>query len=152
MQMRHAITNFTQTDGESFHEVWERFNDLIRRCPHHEILPWQLVKSFYDRIFDQYRQMIDAACGGTFFNKNKNEVWALFETLSENSQHHASSIRRNLINSSSGPKRGGMYEVGHAVDAHDPIALLSKKLDQIVLALGQSKTPTPPIQIGRAHV
>ena len=132
MEMRHAITNFTQLDGEPFHEAWERFNELIRRCLYHEILPWQLVKSFYDGIFDKYRQMIDAACGGTFFNKNEDEVWALFETLSENSQHHASSSRRTLTTSSSVPKRGGLYEVGHAADVQNPVAMLSKKLDQLL--------------------
>ena len=28
MEMRNAITNFVMLDGESFHEAWERFNDL----------------------------------------------------------------------------------------------------------------------------
>ena len=86
--------------------------------------------------------MIDAACGGTFFNKNEDEAWALFETLSENSQHHASSSRRTLTVSSNVPKRGGLYEVGHVVDVQDPVAVLSKKLDQL-LARGQPNTPTP---------
>ena len=89
--------------------------------------------------------MIDAACGGTFFNKNEDEAWALFETLSENSQHHASSSRRSLATSSSAPKRGGIYGIGHTVDVQDPVAVLSKKLDQL-LARGQTNTPTPHVQ------
>ena len=52
MEMCNAITNFTMLDGELFHEAWERFNDLQRKCPHHEILRWQLVKSFYDGLSD----------------------------------------------------------------------------------------------------
>ena len=87
MEMRNAITNFVMLDGESFHETWERFNDFQRKCPHHEILGWQLIKSFYDGLPDQHRHMIDSACGGTFFSKTEDEAKALFETLAENSQH-----------------------------------------------------------------
>ena len=78
--------------------------------------------------------MIDAACKGTFFNKNEDEAWALFETLSENSQHYASSSRRTLTASSSVSKRDGLYEVGHVVDVQDPVAR------------GQPNTPTPLVQ------
>ena len=28
MEMYNVITNFTMLDGETFHEAWERFNDL----------------------------------------------------------------------------------------------------------------------------
>lgn len=143
--MRRAISNFTQLDGESFHEAWERFLDLQRKCPHHDIMRWQLVQSFYDGITEQNRQMVDSACGGTFLNKNQDEAWDLFETLSENSQHHASASRRAPPASSSIPKRGGIYEVGQSVDVQAQVAALSRKLDQ-VLAMGQVSTSDPVTQ------
>ena len=39
-QIRKAITNFFQLDGEFFHETWERLRDLIRKCPHHAVSKW----------------------------------------------------------------------------------------------------------------
>ena len=32
---RREIMSFVQKDGEAFHDKWERFNDLLRLCPHH---------------------------------------------------------------------------------------------------------------------
>ena len=92
-QYRRAITSFAQQSNESFHETWERFRDLIHKCPHHQVPKWQLCQSFYDGFVEAHRQMIDSSCGGTFMMKSEDEAWNLFETLSENSLHHASSSR-----------------------------------------------------------
>ncbi|KAI3704170.1 hypothetical protein L1987_74385 [Smallanthus sonchifolius] len=34
-KLRNDITTFTQDDGESLYEAWERFKDMLRKCPHH---------------------------------------------------------------------------------------------------------------------
>ena len=47
-QYRRSITSFAQTDNEQFHEAWDRFKDLIRKCPHHQIAKWQLVQFIYN--------------------------------------------------------------------------------------------------------
>ena len=36
-KLRNDITSFMQHDSESLYESWERFKDLLRKCPHHEI-------------------------------------------------------------------------------------------------------------------
>jgi hypothetical protein len=83
-----------QFEGEPFYETWERMKDLLRKCPHHAVPKWQLVQCFYDGLNEPHRQMVDASCGGTFMLKSENDAWTLFENLSENSLHHASSSRR----------------------------------------------------------
>nr|GEV50408.1 ribonuclease H-like domain-containing protein [Tanacetum cinerariifolium] len=35
--LRNEISNFQQRFDESFHEAWDRYKDLFRACPHHEI-------------------------------------------------------------------------------------------------------------------
>nr|GEY77355.1 reverse transcriptase domain-containing protein [Tanacetum cinerariifolium] len=35
--LRNEISNFQQRFDESFHEAWDRYKDLLRACPHHEI-------------------------------------------------------------------------------------------------------------------
>ncbi|XP_075477888.1 uncharacterized protein LOC142518914 [Primulina tabacum] len=37
MKLRADITNFAQYEQESLYEAWERYKDLLRRCPHHEL-------------------------------------------------------------------------------------------------------------------
>ncbi|KAL5549738.1 hypothetical protein UlMin_004969 [Ulmus minor] len=39
-KMRNDITNFFQHDQESLYEAWERFKDLLRKCPHHGLPLW----------------------------------------------------------------------------------------------------------------
>lgn len=104
-QIRRAITSFSQLDGEQFHETWERFKDLIPKCPHHAVPKWQLVQCFYDSLSTNHRQMVDASCGGTFMMKRENEAWELFENLSENSFQHVAASRSEKPTSSSSQKR-----------------------------------------------
>jgi hypothetical protein len=42
-QIRKVITGFSQIDGESFHETWERIKELLRKCPHHAVPKRQQV-------------------------------------------------------------------------------------------------------------
>ncbi|KAI8535523.1 hypothetical protein RHMOL_Rhmol10G0180600 [Rhododendron molle] len=99
---RQAITSFSQVGGEQFHDTWERLRQLTRKCPHHEVPKWQLVRIFYDGLSERHRQMVDASCGGTFMFKTPDEAWLLFDNLSNNSQQHASAARRvNMVASNS---------------------------------------------------
>nr|GEV76712.1 reverse transcriptase domain-containing protein [Tanacetum cinerariifolium] len=36
--LRNEITNFQQRFDESFSEAWDRFKDLLRACPHHDMV------------------------------------------------------------------------------------------------------------------
>ena len=88
--MRRTITGFTQSLGELIHESWERLKELLRKCPHYSLSKWQIVQAFYEGLTEQYRQMVDASCGGAFMSKSEDEAYDLFEMLSENSINHAS--------------------------------------------------------------
>jgi len=34
-QLRAKLYQFTQKDGESLYDAWERFKEMLRLCPHH---------------------------------------------------------------------------------------------------------------------
>nr|GFA74537.1 reverse transcriptase domain-containing protein [Tanacetum cinerariifolium]GFB46932.1 reverse transcriptase domain-containing protein [Tanacetum cinerariifolium] len=44
----NEITNFLQKPNEMFNEAWERFKDLLRQCPHHDIRMNRFEKSLND--------------------------------------------------------------------------------------------------------
>ncbi|KAF7800919.1 uncharacterized protein G2W53_044586 [Senna tora] len=129
-KLRQEITNFFQLDNELFHETSERFRDLLRSCPHHEVPKWQLVNSFYSGLSERNQQMIDSSCGGIFLDKNPDEAWDLFEHLSENSQQRATSSR--IGTSRQVGNKGGIYEVSNTHDLSNQVASLSKKFDQLM--------------------
>ena len=43
---------------------WERFHELLRRCPHHRLTRWMQVHTFYNGLSDSTRIIIDASVGG----------------------------------------------------------------------------------------
>nr|GEX19594.1 reverse transcriptase domain-containing protein [Tanacetum cinerariifolium] len=46
--LRNEITRFQQRFDESFYEAWERFNDLLRACPHHGFSELHQLDTFYN--------------------------------------------------------------------------------------------------------
>jgi len=38
--LRRAIITFSQYKNEQLYESWERFKELLRSCPHHEVPQW----------------------------------------------------------------------------------------------------------------
>nr|GFB12423.1 reverse transcriptase domain-containing protein [Tanacetum cinerariifolium] len=48
--LRNEITRFQQRFDESFYEAWERFNDLLRACPHHGFSELHQLDTFYNAL------------------------------------------------------------------------------------------------------
>ncbi|KAL5570136.1 hypothetical protein UlMin_026711 [Ulmus minor] len=83
-KMRNDISNFLQQDQESLYEAWERFKDLLRKCPHHGLPLWMQVQTFYNGLLSNTQTMVDAASGGAFFNKSPEDGYELIEVMASN--------------------------------------------------------------------
>ncbi|GJV15217.1 reverse transcriptase domain-containing protein [Tanacetum coccineum] len=46
--LRNEITRFQQKFDETFYEAWDRFNDLLRGCPHHGFSELHQLDTFYN--------------------------------------------------------------------------------------------------------
>ncbi|CAA6657430.1 unnamed protein product [Spirodela intermedia] len=44
--MRKHIWSFSQRPGETLHETWEKFKDLLKKCPHHAIPSGSSIEFF----------------------------------------------------------------------------------------------------------
>ena len=56
--LRREIADFYQDEQEKFYESWERFKDLILKCPHHGFETWRLVQYFYNGLTQTNHNMI----------------------------------------------------------------------------------------------
>ncbi|KAI3461988.1 hypothetical protein Pfo_018651 [Paulownia fortunei] len=83
-RMRNDITTFNQYDMESLHEAWERYKELLRRCPHHGLPEWLQVQTFYNGLGGATRTLVDAAAGGALMSKTHEEAYDLLETMAAN--------------------------------------------------------------------
>ena len=81
-QMRKEIHSFQQRDGDLFFKTWGYFNELLLKCPHHNLPQDELVQAFYEGLNDMNKGIVDSSCGGVLMEKRSEEAMELFETLS----------------------------------------------------------------------
>ncbi|KAL5854661.1 hypothetical protein ACOSQ4_004463 [Xanthoceras sorbifolium] len=85
-EIRNKIACFTQAEGESFHEAWDRYKLLLNHCPHHRY-PLELQNQFfYDGLTLNCQATVDNAAGGAIAENTMEETFQLFEKLGANSQ------------------------------------------------------------------
>ncbi|KAL1818270.1 hypothetical protein ACET3Z_013139 [Daucus carota] len=82
--LRNALSQFSQQSGETFCEAWERYKEMLRKCPHHGMPDWMQINSFYNGLGPQSRPMLDAASGGALWAKSYEEAYDLIEMMAAN--------------------------------------------------------------------
>ncbi|GJQ90652.1 reverse transcriptase domain-containing protein [Tanacetum coccineum] len=50
INLQNEITRFQQRFDETFYEAWDRFNDLLRACPHHGFYDLHKLDTFYNAL------------------------------------------------------------------------------------------------------
>ncbi|WRX08578.1 Retrotransposon gag domain - like 5 [Theobroma cacao] len=83
-KMWNDITAFMQFDFESLYEAWERYKDLMRRCPHHGLPKWLQVQTFYNGLLGPFRTTIDSATKGALMSKSIDEAYDLLKEIASN--------------------------------------------------------------------
>ncbi|XP_062085645.1 uncharacterized protein LOC133791745 [Humulus lupulus] len=73
-KLRNEITSFQQLDEESLYEAWERFKELLRKCPHHGIPHCIQMETFYNSLNTHTRMVVDASANGVLLAKSYNEL------------------------------------------------------------------------------
>ncbi|XP_052179914.1 uncharacterized protein LOC127793168 [Diospyros lotus] len=82
-RLKHEISTFQQAESKNFHEAWERFKELLRKCPSHGFpLPAQNYY-FYTGLTPYSHSAVDSTAGGFIRNKSVGQLHDLFETMSE---------------------------------------------------------------------
>ena len=84
MKLRNDITSFMQCDHKSMYEVWERYKDLLRKCPHHELLGWLQIQTFYNGLRFEHRAIVDATVGGSLMRKTPKDAYILLDDMALN--------------------------------------------------------------------
>src|SRR3954467_11708048 len=92
---------FAQMDHESLYEAWERFKELLRKCPHHEVPKWLQHQTFYLELKSNTKAIIDATSGGSINNKSIDEAYELIGIMASN----------NYSNRNASKKNAGMFAV-----------------------------------------
>ncbi|GJV39003.1 reverse transcriptase domain-containing protein [Tanacetum coccineum] len=79
----NEITRFQQRFDESFYEAWDRFNDLLRACPHHGFSKLHQLDTFYNALNANDQDSLNSVAGGIFLDKMHRECLRIIESKSK---------------------------------------------------------------------
>ncbi|GJX26225.1 reverse transcriptase domain-containing protein [Tanacetum coccineum] len=100
---RNEITRFQQKFDETFYEAWDRFNDLLRGCPHHGFSELHQLDTFYNSLNSNDQDSLNSAAGGNFLDKMPRECLKIIESKSKVRQSRSKAIVSKVSTSSSTP-------------------------------------------------
>ncbi|GKG01506.1 hypothetical protein Tco_0306211 [Tanacetum coccineum] len=83
---RNLLTNSSlplkrQIFDETFYEAWDRFNDLLRGCPHHGFSELHQLDTFYNALNSNDQDSLNSAAGGNFLDKMPRECLKIIENV-----------------------------------------------------------------------
>ncbi|GJW52706.1 reverse transcriptase domain-containing protein [Tanacetum coccineum] len=81
--LKNDITNFQQKFDKTFSEAWDRFKDLIRKCPHHGFLELHQIDTFYNALTQSDQDSLNAAAGGNLLNRTPRDALTIIKNKSK---------------------------------------------------------------------
>ncbi|GJR85682.1 reverse transcriptase domain-containing protein [Tanacetum coccineum] len=130
--LRNEITRFQQRFDETFYEAWDRFNDLLRVCPHHGFSELHQLDTFYNALNSNDQDSLISVAGGNFLDKMPRNCLRIIESKSKVRNSRNKPVVAKVSSSTSTP--GISSDVAELKDMVKAL-LLDKK--------NQSPAPTP---------
>ncbi|GKE96773.1 hypothetical protein Tco_1581628 [Tanacetum coccineum] len=94
------IHNFKQEGDESLYQAWERYNDLLYKCPTHGINCHQKENIFYKGLSTMNRQLLDSQ--GPIPGMTPAQALTAIQTMADHSQKWHDGTTSRTIRSSDG--------------------------------------------------
>jgi Retrotransposon gag protein len=79
--LRAQIINFRQRGGESLSDTCDRYQELLRLCPHHGLEKWFILQIFYEGLDQSPKLTIDAATRGNLMNMSARDAYKLIDEM-----------------------------------------------------------------------
>ncbi|GKC21657.1 hypothetical protein Tco_1023807 [Tanacetum coccineum] len=125
------IHNFKQEGDETLYQDWERYKNLLYKCPTHDINSHQKVNIFYNGLGTMNRQLLDSQ--GPIPGRTPAQALTGIQTMANHSQKwHDGTSNRNIESSSNSER----------------IAAIVSKLDNLGRDMNKLKENVHAIQVG----
>ncbi|GKD89506.1 reverse transcriptase domain-containing protein [Tanacetum coccineum] len=127
-----SLFNIPGEEDETLYQAWERYNDMLYKCPTHDINSHQKVNIFYNGLGTMNRQLFDSQ--GTIPGITPAQALMVIQTMVGHSQKwHDGSSSRNIGNGNSNS---------------EGIAAIVTKLDSLGRDMKKLKENVHAIQVG----
>ncbi|GJU25043.1 reverse transcriptase domain-containing protein [Tanacetum coccineum] len=130
--LRNEITRFQQKFDETFYEAWDRFNDLLRGCPHHGFSELHQLDTFYNALNSIDQDSLNSAAVAAAQISTKLFGLSTSDGLKSYSTSWFSSVQKSSCNSPTifnrgnkfNQNRGNNFQQGHdlSTSVNHPVA------------------------------
>ncbi|GJV35877.1 hypothetical protein Tco_1408354 [Tanacetum coccineum] len=84
----HGMTNgasgsVSERFDETFSEAWDRFKDLLRKCPHHGFSELHQMDTFYNALTQSDQDALNAVAGGNLLNRTPRDDLTIIKNKSK---------------------------------------------------------------------
>ncbi|GJZ25924.1 reverse transcriptase domain-containing protein [Tanacetum coccineum] len=81
--LKNDITNFQQKFDKTFSEAWDRFKELLRKCPHHGFSELHQIDTFYNALTQFDQDSLNATAGGNLLNRTPRDALTIIKNKSK---------------------------------------------------------------------
>ena len=125
-KVRNQLYQFKQMSDESFTECWDRFQDILRKCPMQLLEEGQELQLFYKGLRPDSKDLVNASAGGSVKEKTYEEVQELLQRIAENGTNDYS----ERVNPPR--KQAGLFEVNMGDRLEAQMATWMKNMEKIM--------------------
>jgi len=139
-RLRNQIHSFKMDPDEAYYMAYERFQNMLAKCPNHGLTSWALVEKFFNGLTPAKQVMFNTSAGGHVMEKKtREECDDLFLSFALTDQQ-SSSAARSTSQNTTGTR--GMYHVKSSEGDSDPqvmavLASLAKEMKEIKMGMNK---------------
>ncbi|XP_076949774.1 uncharacterized protein LOC143622546 [Bidens hawaiensis] len=128
-RFRDQICSFRMEPDEPYPWAWERFHNLLSRCPQHGLLEWAVVKKFYNGMTFEMHKRFNTSVGGNMLEKlDIDECESLFESFALAEQQEPSARGTSRTTTSSAR---GIYQVSDDTSIATALEAMQKDIREL---------------------
>ncbi|GKC67829.1 hypothetical protein Tco_1100427 [Tanacetum coccineum] len=78
-----STLKYKNVPHDTINEAWDRFKDLLRKCPHHGFSELHQIDTFYNALTQSDQDSLNAAAGGNLLNRTPRDALTIIENKSK---------------------------------------------------------------------
>ncbi|GKC45678.1 hypothetical protein Tco_1063400 [Tanacetum coccineum] len=78
-----STLKYKNVSHDAINEAWDRFKDLLRKCPHHGFLVLHQINTFYNALTQSDQDSLNAAAGVNLLNRTPRDALTIIESKSK---------------------------------------------------------------------
>ncbi|XP_015939897.1 uncharacterized protein LOC107465435 [Arachis duranensis] len=149
IRLKTEVQTFTQIDGESLYDAWERYKALFKKCPPKIFSEWDRLQNFYEELTLRAQKALDYSAGGSVqLMKIAEEAQNLIDTVTNNQyfyghqRHRQPAQRKGVLELEGVDTILAQNKVMHQ-QIQQQMEMMAKRIDGLQVIAVNTSQPSP---------